>query len=994
MARTLAEGLLDLAVSRGWLAPAEAEALLREARGDPGALYGLLQPRLAPAHLEELVRASQGQDGSPSLAAAPTLPPRHAVPGGPTRAPPSDRLPTAVQSSDRLPVVTPATVALRQEAVRHYREACRHDPLFSPHADDALERLDELGRGGMGVVLRVRDRRLGREAALKLVQAPALGDAALLRFRREVEVTARLDHPGVPPVYEAGTDGQGRHYLLMRVIQGESLGKRISALHGRGQSAGARLAGAAFVRARRELLEALVKVGETVAYAHGRGIVHRDLKPENVMLGRFGEVMVLDWGLARDLARPEEPALATPEAVQAAAIGGEAAALTQAGAVLGTPGYMPPEQAGGEPVDQRADVFALGAVLCELLSGKRPIEGQTAMNRISATVQGKIKTPRQLRRDVPRELDSLAAAALWPDPQGRLASAEAFVADLRAWLAGERLATHAYSPPELAGRWVRRHPRLLLSLAALGLALAVVVGAAARLREAESERLRVAEVDRAFELLAQADYLAGNPAQAAAVGSAVREALALGRDSRQVRWLAARAYQAAGLTAEAEGLLKSTADDPAVREGPDPPYREMYALARLEQEARGDTEWSNWDEELRKLAMRRGDQDSVDLVLWTRGVAAKNEGRQAEALELFGRALELNPRLKWARFTRAVLRRELGQPQAALEDCDEALRIDPRFGRAWLERALICAVQKDEPGCAVAMLTARGCFSRAESPRLAQGLLYLAQLYKEWGELPRAVRALEEAARQLESLQDEAARAPQGSTLRSAIGVLSVVYYQRGQLRLLLGAPREALPDLDRVVERDDPQLALRARGDRASARIACGDLAGAQADVDAALAAAPADKTALLASVELRRRRGDQAGALADARRAAQAHPQDVDALLALGAMLSLTGQHPAAIEALGRATELAPERPEAWFCLGTARVEAGQHRAALADLQRALELHPRHADAWFELAVALDALGDRPHAIEAIRRGLDSGPNPTSAATWRQRLQELERR
>jgi len=366
------------------------------------------------------------------------------------------------------PVPADEVAAARVHGAQAFCAARRLDPHFAPHADHVLERLETLGEGGMGVVYRVRDLRLGREAALKLVKSIRAEEDVVLRFRREVEITARLDHPSIPPVYEAGTNAQGLHYMLMRVVEGEPLSRRIKVLHEQPGRAASREG-----RSQRELLEALVKVGEAVAHAHERGVIHRDLKPQNVIVGQLGLVCVVDWGLARDLSQGAEDEDLLRRSLESwrprASDGPE---LTQAGEILGTPGYMPPEQAEGRPVDARADVFALGAVLCCVLTGRPPVEGTTPLNKIYATTAGKIELPRDRRRDVPAELNSIAARALAKAAADRYQSAEGFVTDLRAYLAGEDVTVHRYGPWERLKRSARRHVTLLVGMSLGTLALA------------------------------------------------------------------------------------------------------------------------------------------------------------------------------------------------------------------------------------------------------------------------------------------------------------------------------------------------------------------------------------------------------------------------------------------------------------------------------------------------------------------------------------------
>ena len=215
----------------------------------------------------------------------------------------------------------------------------------------ALER--EIGSGGMGRVFAARDLRLQRPVAIKMLR---VRDAALAtRFEREVRLAARLQHPGVVPVYDAGFWPSGEPFLVMKLVLGQSLARVIRDA----DTPADRLA----------LLPHVITAAEAVAYAHDQGIVHRDLKPINVLVGAFGETIVLDWGLAKDLR-----AAAELDGADIAASGPPPASPgdTAAGAVLGTPSYMAPEQAAGRPVDARADVYALGGILYHVLAGTAP----------------------------------------------------------------------------------------------------------------------------------------------------------------------------------------------------------------------------------------------------------------------------------------------------------------------------------------------------------------------------------------------------------------------------------------------------------------------------------------------------------------------------------------------------------------------------------------------------------------------------------------------
>jgi WD40 repeat protein/tRNA A-37 threonylcarbamoyl transferase component Bud32 len=299
---------------------------------------------------------------------------------------------------------------------------------------DRYEVLAEHGRGGLGRVSRARDKELGRDVALK--ELIKRGNSTEIRFVREALITARLEHPGVVPVHEAGCWSDGTPFYAMKLVSGRPLKELLEER--------------TTVEARLGLLPHVIAVADAIAYAHGRRIIHRDLKPGNVIVGEFGETVVIDWGLAKDLSETDEPAL--DHGPGRPATSNE---LTITGSVLGTPAYMAPEQARGEPVDERVDVFAIGAMLWELCM----------RTRVPPDPQDR---DRQLRRDgIDPDLATIVGKALADDPRDRYPNAAALATDLKAFQAGARIAARNYSLLAMLAHWARRQRRLALSVAAV-----------------------------------------------------------------------------------------------------------------------------------------------------------------------------------------------------------------------------------------------------------------------------------------------------------------------------------------------------------------------------------------------------------------------------------------------------------------------------------------------------------------------------------------------
>ncbi len=286
---------------------------------------------------------------------------------------------------------------------------------------------EAIGRGGMGEVVAARDRQLGREVAVKRLRGAlsTLDAATIARFTREARVQGRLDHPAIAPVHELGTDAEGRPFFVMKRLRGRTLAEVLAARR-RGAEAEAPPLHA--------LLAAFASVCQAAHFAHERGVIHRDLKPANIVLGDFGEVWVIDWGIAKLSGEPDDAA--SPS--RRVRTQGDAA-LTDDDSVLGTPGYMPPEQLHGAPLDGRADVYALGCILFELLA-REPLHPVGRAVAVESTLAGVDARPSARRPDldVPPELDAICVRATARAADDRFASARALHDALDRYLAGDR----------------------------------------------------------------------------------------------------------------------------------------------------------------------------------------------------------------------------------------------------------------------------------------------------------------------------------------------------------------------------------------------------------------------------------------------------------------------------------------------------------------------------------------------------------------------------
>lgn len=453
--------------------PGQREAILEyvETNNGNGALLdGLIEQGLLPigeraaveGRFRELLHA-HGDDATLAL--------RALTPEMPTEAP---HPPSGIQSDATLATVSqpavdafktrlPSDIGNGADSQETLNKAEQSGPgLTQIPAGDVTMRFQVLrphAEGGLGRVLLARDAELPREVALKEIKPKHAKSASnRARFVLEAQVTGGLEHPGIVPVYGLGHYEDGRPYYAMRFIRGQSLKEAIAefhAPHGPGAKPHTR------ALALRELLERFLMVCNAIDYAHSRGVLHRDLKPANVMLGSFGETLVVDWGLAktvgqRDMAAPNHEQSTLETALVPTTDSGTE---TRLGTVIGTPAYMSPEQARGD-LDQlgpASDIYSLGGTLYHLLAGRPPYDGRDINSVLQQVRIGALKPPRLWRKEIPPALEAVCLKAMAQQPEERYATARDLANEIRRWMADEPVTAYREPWTVRAGRWARRH---------------------------------------------------------------------------------------------------------------------------------------------------------------------------------------------------------------------------------------------------------------------------------------------------------------------------------------------------------------------------------------------------------------------------------------------------------------------------------------------------------------------------------------------------------
>jgi serine/threonine-protein kinase len=827
----------------------------------------------------------------------------------------------------------------------------------------------------MGAVLKARDPGLGRDLALKVLLDRHRDRADLIaRFVEEAQICGQLQHPGVVPVYDLGSLADRRPFFTMKLVKGRTLAALL------GERAASDLP---------RFLAIFEAVCQTVAYAHSRGVIHRDLKPSNVMVGSFGEVQVMDWGLAKVLPRdgqPIQPERASPAETVVATLRSKGDSdLSQAGSVLGTPAYMAPEQARGETdgVDRRADVFALGSILCEILTGEPAFTGGSAMELLAAA--GRAETAGALARleacGAEPELIALARDCLADDPAGRPADAAVVARRTTAYLAGvqERLraAELARAQADARAEEERKRRRLSLDLAATILIAGCLAGAGWRYIELQRlERARQTN-DRVNLAIREATRLRGL-AQGAAMGDLAPWELAAAA-AEKARDLLDPGVEP-GLRQQVEdlaaGLATERAQAEAAAEADRRDRRLLDALVEIRSaEADDQGGWGSdaaYAEAFRAVGYDAAGRPPAE-------VAAAIRARPPAVAVALAVAID-----DWAAVRRDRKRDRAGaaaltalaraaDPDVWRNRLRDALDRPDREGRRAALRKLMEAAPVEGLGPISLDLLGRA-LADAGDAAAAESVLRRAQRRHPddvWINNDLA-RALERLARRPEAIRyHTAARALRPETSHELAHALERQGEAEEAIAVFEGL-RRVRPDNGRNL--GCLAVALTSRG---GSKEAVPILEAAVAAQRAAIAARPDDPHAYVHLGRVLELQGKREEAIAELRTAVRIQPDYAEAHYNLGWALSQQGKRKEAIAEYREALRIQPDHANAHTNLGWNLEEQGKLEEAIAEYREALRIQPDHANAHTNLGWNLERQGKLEEAIAEYRAASGSQPD-----------------
>ncbi|HLY73692.1 MAG TPA: protein kinase [Planctomycetota bacterium] len=811
-----------------------------------------------------------------------------------------------------------------------------------------------LGKGGAGEVWKAWDMELGRWVALKFLKFEDIEE--LDRLKREAQTSAKLSHPHIAAVYEIA-EAREKTFLVMQYVDGQTL--------------------ETFPRDNREKLVTIVReVALAIHYAHSRGVIHRDLKPGNIMVDTSGRPFVMDFGLARQIESKR----------------------SISGIVLGTPAYMPPEQAVGAPADVRSDVYSLGATLYELLANRPPFRGESVLEILKKVTQ---EEPTPLAQ-APEELRTVVAKCLMKEPSLRYASAWDLAEDLRRWGEGEPILAH---PPSVAYRLRKLilKRRAILGVALGGLLLASLVAALlvprwlSKERELRVERENEARTQKSLDqarplldegrrILERLDRVLmtddGSPETVRGLAQEAQHqfdrALEIAPGFPDTLLEKARAYQAEG-NPEAAMEFCSRAIEASRQFGTAYLQRSRLLLDRYEKLRHSSGPQARQETQAEQSLATRIREDLQEVEAWSKDNQERLFAKGAMAFvnsdyELAARSLQAYSQLVvsdyrgWAWAGHAWLHVP-EKEEEAIRALSEAIKYRPRLasirvfrGFAYLHQAENRKRQGNLRPFVEARDLAAQDFTRATllDPGSWESRLGMGDAFRDQGEGASAIREYSQAIK----LNPGA----------------SVAYLRRASLELATGDLEAGSADAEQAVRLhpEDPAGLL----SRAALRDAAGDFDRALSDIEGVLEKVPDSAEAYLRRGTIKRHRGDTPGARKDDSRAAQLKPEWAAVYLEQARCWRFEGDLQACLTSLDHALTIDRGDPDLYYDRSLAQLQVGTLDRAAADLRRGLELSPFHPEK-FHLRLWLVRMRQNDHARASEELILSSGTPPEKTST-----------
>ena len=812
----------------------------------------------------------------------------------------------------------------------------------------------ELGRGGMGVVVAGEDLTLSREVAIKVMRERSAQDPSqVARFLEEARIQSRLDHPNICPVHEMGFDAQGRPYFTMKRVRGQPLSQLLPS------------GPVDHLERLTELLRIFVKVCNGIALAHDRGVVHRDLKPANIMVGEFGEVLVMDWGLARALTQ----GTSEPTGMATSASPNLRSMRSLDGDILGTPAYMAPEQARGEisKVGIPADIYALGGILYRILSGHPPHRGDNSASTLENAKRGHVPPlPSVAHHLLPfvRELEAVARKAMAATPDQRYASVPELERDIEAFLDGRALSAVHYSPAALLRKWMKRHRKVLYA------ASSVAVVAAASFLGWSLHRAGVQQRELQDRVAIHGVEAESLRAQGAAEDAVLDKDHLYGAD----HWRHANGELN---TAEVNRWYDTLSEAVAVRE----------SLIQLGERAPTQAARAAMD----LPAIR---DEAIDLCL-KGALRACEFGHHGFARGWVDRARSLG--LPAARVAeergrvedslRSRIEADLAMAKQLLKEAQSSGN-----GAAFLDSATTDLVRRKSPDLVRLLLRkehVRG--GHAGERRLA--VEALGRIGDAQTKGPEGRDAVEELLGQLADVDPDAqlnealgiaralgflgdSRAHEGlHDKRKASGWLSLFSRESALAYRRIPLPAHLLPK--EAADGQDPDVFV----DRGIRMMDQGDLPSAIEQFSQALRIDPTHEDALVNRGICHLQSNDAAAAVADHSKAIERRPDAYNALHNRGNAYSSLRQFELAIQDYSECLRLKPDYVHAFQGRAVAHRHLGNLPQAIADYTHALKLDPKNASIYNNRGIARSDINDIDGALEDYGAAIRLAPETTSA-------------